>query len=152
MQIQVLCISKRPRHWVTQASDDYLKRLRGQLSLTVREVTPLNQAGREHLKKEADRLTRLCPERAHTVALDERGDEWSTLELADQLATWRERYSDVVCFIGGADGLLPELVAGAHQRWALSRLTLPHQLARVLVIEQLYRAFSVLQKHPYHRA
>jgi 23S rRNA (pseudouridine1915-N3)-methyltransferase len=86
------------------------------------------------------------------VALDERAAQWSTTELAAKLDHWRGEHAEVACFIGGAEGLSPALVADADSRWALSRLTLPHQLVRVVLIEQLYRGWSVLHNHPYHRA
>ena len=153
MRIHVLCVSKRPREWVSAATNDYLKRLKGQLEVIVHEVSPIKQGSRgAQLEKEAERLHRLCPPRAFKVALDERAAQWSTTELAAKLDHWRGEHADVACFIGGAEGLSPALVADADSRWALSRLTLPHQLVRVVLIEQLYRGWSVLHNHPYHRA
>ncbi len=153
MRIQILCVSKRPRDWVTQATNEYLRRLQSQLEIVVKEIAPVKQASKSaQIEKEADRLRRLCPQRAFTVALDERGEHWSTIELADKLNRWRAEHDDVVCFIGGAEGLAPQIVASANCRWSLSRLTLPHQLARILLVEQLYRGWSLLHNHPYHRA
>jgi len=153
MRIHILCVSKRPRDWVAQATHEYLKRLKGQLDIVVNEISPIvNQSSKAaQLEKEADRLRRLCPARAYRVALDERGDQWSTLDLASNLDRWRGEHADVVCFIGGAEGLAPKIIADADNRLSLSRLTLPHQLARVILIEQLYRAWSALHNHPYHR-
>jgi 23S rRNA (pseudouridine1915-N3)-methyltransferase len=154
MRIHILCVSKRPRDWVTQATTEYVKRLRGQLEVVIREIAPaVKQPSKAaQLEKEAERLRRVCPRRAYTIALDERGDQWSTSELAANLDGWRARYTDVVCFIGGAEGLAPDIVAAADRRWSLSRLTLPHQFAKVLLVEQFYRGWSLLHNHPYHRA
>ncbi len=154
MRIHILCISKRPRDWVTQATDEYLRRLKNQLEVVVKEIAPVTKqvSKNAQMEKEAERLRGLCPRRAYTVALDERGELWSTAEVADNLQQWRAEHSDVICFVGGAEGLATEIVASADRRWSLSRLTLPHQLARVIVVEQLYRGWSFLHNHPYHRA
>ena len=153
MRVHILCVTKRPRDWVVQATNEYLKRLRGQVEIVVREISPVKQpAKRAQLDREAERLLHHCPSGACIVALDERGAMWSTAELAENLDSWRQAYTDVACIIGGAEGLAPELLNCAHHRWSLSRLTLPHQLARVVLSEQLYRGWSVLHNHPYHRA
>lgn len=153
MRIHILCVTKRPRDWVTQATDEYLKRLRGQIDIVVNEIAPIKRSSRiAQLEKEAERLRHLCPPRACMIALDEQGDPWSTDQLASKIDRWRQDYSDVACIIGGAEGLAPAILSDADHRWSLSKLTLPHQLARVILTEQLYRAWSVLQNHPYHRA
>ena len=153
MRITILCVSKRPREWVSAAANDYLKRLTGQLDVVVREVAPIKRSSRsDQLDKEADRLRRCCPRGAYQIALDERGEHWSTKDLAVNLDKWRSECANVVFFIGGAEGLAPSIVAGADRHWSLSQLTLPHQLVRVIVIEQLYRGWGILHNHPYHRA
>lgn len=153
MRIHILCVGKRPRDWVGGATNDYLKRLTGHLDITVRDVPPMTHSSRKtQCDKEAVRLTKICPSGAFKIALDERGQQWSTKELSANLDRWRSEYSDVACFIGGAQGLAESLVGSADHKWSLSRLTLPHQLARVVLIEQLYRAWTVLKNHPYHRA
>jgi 23S rRNA (pseudouridine1915-N3)-methyltransferase len=86
------------------------------------------------------------------VTLDERGAAWSSAALAQQLAAWRQDGRDVVLLVGGADGLSPRCVARAEQSWSLSAATLPHALVRVIVAEQIYRAWTLLTGHPYHRA
>ncbi len=152
MRVHILCVTKRPRDWVVQAEEEYLKRLRGQIEIVVREISPVKQSTKSvNLKKEADRILHYCPRGACIVALDERGALWSTEQLVKELKFWRETYTDVACLIGGAEGLAPDLLKHAHHRWALSPLTLPHQLARVILSEQLYRGWSVLRGHPYHR-
>ena len=114
---------------------------------------PVKQPAKNlQLDKEAERLRQICPSRAFQIALDERGESWSTMDLADKLDRWRAEHADIAFYIGGADGLDARIVADANCRWSLSRLTLPHQLVRVVLIEQLYRGWTVLQNHPYHRA
>lgn len=154
MRIKLLCVSKRPVDWVRLASDDYLKRLKGQLDVAVLELAPAVKPSTSALgmAKEATKLQSACPAGALIVALDERGANWATSDLATRLDRWRGDYADLVFMIGGADGLAPELRDNAAEVWSLSRLTLPHQLARVIAIEQIYRAWSLLHNHPYHRA
>ena len=86
------------------------------------------------------------------MALDERGAAWTTQQLATRLEDWRTRGGDVVLAIGGAEGHAPQTRSAAREVWSLSPLTLPHALVRVIVIEQIYRAWSILNHHPYHRA
>lgn len=154
MRIQLLCVSKRPAAWVAEAGQEYLKRLHGRLDLQVRELPPAQGAAsaEQQKQREGDALLKAVPAGALLVALDTRGTAWSSAELADQLADWRASHKEVVLAIGGAEGHAAQVRERAARTWALSRLTLPHQLARVIVIEQLYRAWSLLNNHPYHRA
>jgi 23S rRNA (pseudouridine1915-N3)-methyltransferase len=103
------------------------------------------------IEKEGQRMLAAVPVGAHVVALDEAGRGWSTVELAERLQSWIDRGSPVAMLIGGPDGLSPACFERAAERWALSPLTLPHGLVRVVVAEALYRAWSLLQNHPYHR-
>ncbi len=154
MRLHIHCVSKRPAAWVSAACDEYLKRLRAWNEVSLLEVPPVagKRTPARRRSDEAASLRRVSPALAFTVALDERGREWTTSELATALDDWRGHHADVVFLIGGADGLDAAFVGEAHHRWSLSRLTLPHQLARVVLCEQLYRAFSTLHNHPYHRA
>ncbi len=154
MRMQLLCVSKRPASWVVGANAEYLKRLQGKLDIEVRELPPARGvAGAEQQKRrEGEIIQKAVPVGAALVALDERGDIWSSAELAKQLTNWQERYQDVMLVIGGAEGLAEEIRQRATSVWSLTRLTLPHQLARIVVIEQIYRAWSLLNNHPYHRA
>jgi len=154
MRIHRLCVSKRPSDWVAAASTEYLKRLKGQIDIRATEIAPAARRGQASadVDREAAKLLRLCPQQAFRIALDEHGELWSTADLAARMNDWRGAHADVAFMIGGADGLAPSLKRDAACLWSLSRLTLPHQLARVVVIEQLYRAWSLLHNHPYHRA
>jgi len=153
MRFELLCVSKRPSRWVSLASDEYLVRLQNQLAVVCRELAPAANAATpaQQRSKEGDTIMRAIPAGASMIALDERGEQWNTAELAQHLTQWQQQARDVVFVIGGAEGLAPEVNAAAAQCWALSRLTLPHQLVRVIVLEQIYRAWSWLQGHPYHR-
>ena len=154
MRLHLLCVSRRPAGWVTEAGAEYLKRLKGRLDLQVRKLSPATGASQpeEQRQREAETILKAVPAGARLVALDERGAAWSTAELASELAAWQSDARDVALVIGGAEGLAESLRQSAARCWSLSRLTLPHQLARVLVIEQIYRAYSLLNHHPYHRA
>jgi 23S rRNA (pseudouridine1915-N3)-methyltransferase len=103
------------------------------------------------LALEADRIRAAMPKDIHVIALDERGREFGTRDLAGRIAEWARQGQDITCVIGGADGLDREFIKAADETWSLSRLTLPHALVRVLLAEQIYRACTILQNHPYHR-
>ncbi len=154
MRLQLLCVSKRPAAWVSAACGEYLKRLQGKLEFQVRELAPAQNVTNPEQQRlrESDLIRKALPGGARMIALDERGAAWSTQELAGHLASWRETQQEVALIIGGAEGLADSVRESAAQVWSLSRLTLPHQLARVVVIEQIYRAWSLLHQHPYHRA
>jgi 23S rRNA (pseudouridine1915-N3)-methyltransferase len=155
MQLRVIAVGTRMPAWVDAAFEDYARRLRGPLGVQLKELpaarrsaaTPAAQA----MSEEARRILATLTPREFLVALDERGREYSTPELARWLEERRRSGQDLACVIGGADGLAPEVLARAQQRWSLSRLTLPHGLVRVVLIEQLYRASTLLAGHPYHR-
>jgi 23S rRNA (pseudouridine1915-N3)-methyltransferase len=153
MRLHLLCVSRRPAAWVSAATDEYLKRLHGKLDFQCREFAPPHAANAEQQRtREAELVLKAVPAGALLCALDARGEAWSTTDLAGRLERWPQTYKDAVFVIGGAEGLAPTLRAAAACIWSLSRLTLPHQLARVIVVEQIYRAWSLLHHHPYHRA
>lgn len=155
LRLSLLTASNRQPEWVDAATGDYAKRLRGRCSLDVSTVplarrtasTPVERA----VAEEGERLLAAIPPGAHVVALLEKGKPWSTSELASKLEGWMQRGAPVAFLVGGPDGLAPACVQRANERWSLSSLTLPHGLVRVIVAEALYRAWSVLEGHPYHR-
>ncbi len=154
MRVTLLCVARRPSGWEGAAAAEYLKRLTGKLSIECRDLAPggASLASAERREREARAILGALPAGGTAVALDERGEAWSTQQLADKLAQWRMDDRHVTFVIGGADGLADTVRAAAAGSWSLSRLTLPHQLARVIVLEQLYRASAILAQHPYHRA
>ncbi len=139
--------------WVQQASDDYIRRFPSHWQFALREIPQANLgAVSVNKSKEAEALLAAVPEKAHVIAMDERGKPWSTQELAQQMLNWQTWGKPVALVVGGPDGLAAELLAKADQRFSLSALTFPHPLVRVILTEQLYRAHSLNTNHPYHRA
>lgn len=153
MRLHVIAIGKRLPAWAEQACSEYARRVRGDCSLRVHPIASSRRGGRDagaRVNEEGEALLKAVPREALLVALVIDGDAWSTDDLARRFAEWRGRERDVAFLIGGADGLSPRCRESARHRWSLSPLTLPHALARVLVVEQLYRAWTLLHGHPYH--
>ena len=156
MRIALIAVGDKPPSWVRDGYADYAKRLPHPHAPALVEIPPgARGATRDPVRAIADegaRVIAALPKNAFVVLLDERGSSWSTAELAKQTEAWERGGRDVALLIGGADGHAPEVSARADSRWSLSPLTLPHMLVRLLVIEQLYRAWSLRKGHPYHRA
>lgn len=155
MRIRLLAVGRRPPRWAENACAEYLKRLPAVLGVEPRLVAPARGHGGDVERAREDEGRRLlvaCDPRDRVIALDERGTAWTTLELAGRLRDWALDGRDMDLLIGGADGLSDACRARAETCWSLSPLTLPHALVRVVVVEQLYRAWSVNAGHPYHRA
>ncbi|TCJ14945.1 23S rRNA (pseudouridine(1915)-N(3))-methyltransferase RlmH [Parasulfuritortus cantonensis] len=154
MKLLILAVGDKLPAWAEAAVTDYVKRMPREMRVEVVAIKPEKRAGQspERIKAlEAARVLDKLPDGCTLVALDEHGREVSTRELAQLLDDWRGSGRDVALAIGGADGLAAPLLAQAAAQLSLSRLTLPHALARVLLAEQLYRAWSLLANHPYHR-
>ena len=136
-----------------EAADEYLRRLRRYARVTELEVREAGKAGNAAAQRrsEAAAITEAVAPAAVTVALSRSGAGWSSRELAKRLEAWRDHSRTVTLLIGGAAGLAPELIERAAYRWSLGPLTLPHELARVVVIEQLYRGMSLLAGEKYHK-
>lgn len=156
MRIRLLAVGTRMPAWVQTAFADYQSRLPRECRLEIREIAAPERGRHPDLARlrqaEGEKLLKALPPDSTVIAFDERGTALATAEWSRQLADWMGSGRDTTLIIGGADGLAPEVLARADQRWSLSRLTLPHPLVRVLVAEQLYRAWSLLARHPYHRA
>lgn len=155
MQIHLLAVGQKMPAWVSQGYQEYARRLPAECALHLTEVAALRRGKNADLTRIADQeaasLLAAIPKAALIVALDERGQHWTTRQLAGHFEDWRQQGRDVVLLVGGPDGLNDECRRRAHHVWALSSLTLPHALVRVLVAEQLYRAWSIGAHHPYHR-
>jgi 23S rRNA (pseudouridine1915-N3)-methyltransferase len=155
MHLRLLCVGARQPAWINQGFETYARRMPRGCSLVLVEVPARHRGKSSDIKravdKEGERLIQSIPEGALVIALDAGGEHWTTEQLAQQLEEWRRDHRNVVLLIGGAEGLAPACLERAHRRWSLSALTLPHGLARVLVAEQLYRAWTILSGHPYHR-
>lgn len=156
MRLTVITVGGRMPSWVGEGVAEYSKRLPREIRLQWREL-PLAPRGRdskpEQLRqREGEQIIKAVPTGDRVIALDVRGDSWSTEQLAQRLADWQMSGDNVSLLIGGPDGLSSSCLALARQRWSLSALTLPHPLVRVLLAEQLYRAWTITAGHPYHRA
>jgi 23S rRNA (pseudouridine1915-N3)-methyltransferase len=151
-EIGIVAVGKL-RAYYREAADDYLRRLKRYVSVSEQEVREASHAPTPatQLADEAKRLEAKIAPGAAVVALTREGVGWSSRDLAVQLERWLVASRPVALVIGGSNGLGPSLHAGAHSRWSLGPLTLPHELVRVVVLEQLYRAFTILRGEPYHK-
>ena len=155
MRIRLLAVGSRMPDWVRETYSDYAQRLRSNLKLTLLEIPAGPRAAKRGaqtaLRIEEKRLLVALHPKEFVVALDEKGDELTTRQFASWVDVRRQASRDVAFLIGGPDGFGPEVLARADFKLSLSRLTLPHAFVRVLIAEQLYRAQSLLENHPYHR-
>lgn len=154
MKLRIVAVGDKLPAWAEAAVAEYLKRMPREARVEVQALRPEKRAGQsaERIKAlEAARILEKCPAGTCLVALDEHGKQIDTRELAGLLETWLQSGRDTTLVLGGADGLASDVLKRAETTLALSRLTLPHALARVLLAEQLYRAWSLLANHPYHR-
>ena len=142
--------------WVKTGFEEYARRLPASCALQLIEVEAAKRGKRfdlnKALRQEGAAMLEAIPKGNLVVALDVKGKAWSTEQLATQLEYWQGDGCDVSLLIGGPEGLAAECLTKAKVRWSLSALTLPHPLVRIVVAEQLYRAWTVLNNHPYHRA
>lgn len=155
MQIHLLAIGKRMPDWINQGFENYSRRLKSTMPLLLSEIATPRKSQSQDVntirRMEGEKLLAAIPRGAWVVALDEHGKQWDSEGLADQLNQWAHHTNQVALLIGGAEGLDQLCLDHADQTWSLSRLTLPHALVRVLVAEQLYRAWTLNNHHPYHR-
>jgi len=156
MKLFVLAVGTRMPGWVETAWEDYAKRLPSDCALELREIKPeprtTGKTPAQMMAAEARRIEAALPSGALRLALDEHGRDLTTMALSRQLEQWRAGGRDVAFLVGGPDGLDASLKASCDGLLRLSSLTLPHPMVRVLLAEQLYRAWAILTHHPYHRA
>lgn len=155
MRLRILAIGTKMPDWVESGCNEYLKRLPPELRIEVVEL-PLGKRGKgadiqRAIVREGEAMLKAIGERDQVIALEVQGKSWSTGDLAVNLQHWQGSGDNVSLLVGGPDGLAPACLARADSRWSLSALTLPHPLVRVLLAEQLYRAWSINAGHPYHR-
>lgn len=154
MRVALLAVGQRMPGWVQTAWDDYAKRLRSRLPVNLVEIAAGNRGGGrtdQAMAAEGQRLMAALRPADHVVLLDERGARRSSLEQARWLGERMQQGRDLAFLVGGPDGFAPAVRERASESWSLSPLTLPHALVRVVWIEQMYRAVTVLDGHPYHR-
>jgi 23S rRNA (pseudouridine1915-N3)-methyltransferase len=156
MKVKLIAVGTKMPAWVSEGFHEYERRMPAEMRLQLVEV-PLANRGKNcdiprAIKKEGTLMLEHVKPSDQVVALEVKGASWSTEKLADQLKNWQMRAGDVALLVGGPDGLSEECRRRADQQWSLSPLTLPHPLVRVLLAEQVYRAWTINQHHPYHRS
>ena len=155
MQIHLISVGNKMPKWIQDGYQEYAKRLPKECELILREVPPLKRTKNADLTKireeEGTRALSLLSKDDHIIGLELRGKPWSTLDLADNLNSWQNNGKRVVLLVGGPEGLSQACISAAQELWSLSNLTLPHPVVRVVIAVQIYRAWSILNNHPYHR-
>jgi len=156
MKLRILAVGTKMPRWVDDGVKEYSKRLPRDVSLEFLEI-PLGARGKnpdiaKAIKQESDSLLSAIDKKDFVVALEVKGQSWSTEVLAQKLETWQMDGHNLALLVGGPDGLSDACRARANQMWSLSALTLPHPIVRVILAEQLYRAWTITQNHPYHRS
>lgn len=156
MNIYLLAVGTKMPAWVTQAYQEYAQRLPAKCALVLKEIPAEKRLKNSNIEaitnKECDKIKAAIPTNCRVVALDVKGQQWSTEKLATRLQDWMMSGQDVALIVGGPDGLNNEILQLAQETWSLSALTFPHPLVRVILAEQLYRAFTITENHPYHRS
>ena len=155
MRIRLLTITHKSPSWIQEGYSEYAKRLPPTCTLELVEIPAEKRSTTADLKRITERegekmLAAIKPDH-HVIALDVKGKLWSTEQLAEQLAHWLQDGRNIDLLVGGPEGLSAKCLEKADQRWSLSPLTFPHIIVRLIVAEQIYRAYSILQQHPYHR-
>ena len=155
MQLIVAAVGQRMPSWVQEAWSEYARRFPRGLSLELKEISLAKRSRNVNVEAlqtaEGKSLLGAVPDGYRVVALDEKGKQWSTRELADRLENWMREEHGVCFLVGGPDGLAQNCRDRADDVWSLGRLTLPHPMVRAILAEQIYRAWTITQNHPYHR-
>ncbi|MDX1519189.1 MAG: 23S rRNA (pseudouridine(1915)-N(3))-methyltransferase RlmH [Gammaproteobacteria bacterium] len=155
MKINLIAVGRKLPAWINSGYEEYAKRLTGECDLKLLEIAAVKRSNSVSPAKiksiEAERIRKQIPAGSYVIALDENGKSCTTRALSEKFSGWLADGRNVTFIIGGADGLDDSLIEQSDEVLSLSELTLPHGLARILVAEQLYRAFSILKNHPYHR-
>lgn len=156
MQLLIAAVGHKMPAWIEAGFQEYAKRMPAECRLVLKEIKPVERSsGRDAetvMAQERTRIEAALPKGGRVVALDEHGLDLTTLQLAERLERWQQAGGDVTFVIGGADGLDAGFKKSADMLLRISSMTLPHGLVRVLLAEQLYRAWSITRNHPYHRA
>ena len=155
MVIHFITVGQKMPKWVQEGYTEYAKRLPKACSLKLVEL-PMAQRGKtgsvdKYKTEEAKRILDAVPKGARLIVLDEHGQQVTTYQLAEKMEDWLSGGQDIALIVGGPDGLEKSLINQAQWKWGLSKLTIPHPMVRILVAEQIYRAWSVINNHPYHR-
>ena len=156
MNIFLLAVGTKMPDWVTQGFNEYAQRLPAKCALVLKEIPAEKRLKNSNInditEKESEKIKAAIPNNCRLVVLDVKGNSWSTEKLATRMQDWMMGGQDVALVIGGPDGLSQNILSLAQEKWSLSALTFPHPLVRVILAEQIYRAYTVTENHPYHRA
>ena len=155
MKIRLLTITHKSPAWIQTGYDDYAKRLPPSCALELIEIPAEKRTANADLKRiterEGEKMLAAIKPQHHVIALDKGGKSWSSEQLSSQLGNWLQMGTNIDLLIGGPEGIAPACLKLARETWSLSALTFPHLLVRLIVAEQIYRAYSILQNSPYHR-
>lgn len=155
VRLNIVAIGQRMPSWISAGWSEYARRFPRGFTLELREVPAIKRTRNADIdsirRREGEALLAAIPAAGCIVALDEKGIQWSTEELSGQMKNWMQAGRDMVFLVGGPDGLSDQCLERAEHCWSLGRLTLPHPLVRIVLAEQLYRAWTITQNHPYHR-
>jgi len=156
MRLKLICVGQKMPEWVSRGFNDYARRMPPELPIELTEIAVAHRGKNPDvsrlMRREGDAILSALGDKDRVLALEVGGRSWSTEKLAGQLASWQQGGQDICFLVGGPDGLDQVCRQRAEQLWSLSDLTLPHPLVRILLAEQLYRAWTVTRNHPYHRA
>jgi len=155
VKIHLIAVGKKMPEWINNGYTEFSKRMPPELQINLIEITPSTRNKstpiEKNIKEEGERIQSAIPTNTKLIILDEKGKDFSSIELSKKIEGWLSVGQDIALVVGGADGIDPDIKQQADEKWSLSSFTLPHALVRVVVAEQLYRAWSILQGHPYHR-
>lgn len=155
MVISIIAIGKKMPSWIEAGFNEYARRMPHDFRVQLIEI-PAQKRGSSSevtraMKLEGEHMLAAIPKDSFTIALDVKGEQWDTHQLANNMQTWQTQGQSISLLIGGPEGLTKPCLDRANKKWSLSALTFPHPLVRVIIAEQLYRAWSIISNHPYHR-
>lgn len=155
MKAHIVAMGSKMPSWIEEGFKEYYQRLSTQWSIKTHWI-PLNKRSKTSnldkiLSQESHKMLQAIPDKAYVIALDQGGQSWSTEKLAQNCSQWQQLGQPICFMIGGPEGLAQTCLKHADEHWSLSKLTLPHPMVRVILMEQLYRAWSLLNNHPYHK-
>lgn len=155
MKIDLVAVGTRSPKWISAGFDEYNKRIQGGYRINLHEIQvgkrTKNRSMSQLIETEGQKMLGLVDQRTKVIALDVKGEQWTTPQMAKEMHDWELDAQNVALLVGGPDGLSPACIDRANKSWSLSPLTFPHFLVRVLIAEQIYRGWSLLNNHPYHK-
>lgn len=154
MVINLIAVGNRMPSWINEGFSEYAKRMPIDYKLQLTQIPTLKRGSADvtrAIRQEGELMLSAIAKDSYTIALEVTGEQWSTQQLATNLQKWHDQGQNLNLLVGGPEGLAPNCLEQAQKKWSLSLLTFPHPLVRVIVAEQLYRAWSILANHPYHR-